>query len=85
MLGRLLSCVIAQIPNLRALLIHNIFLFLAGISCVVMPFCKTYIAMAVSAFGYGFFIGKSSLYLHYTVFCTYVMSSYVMVNMTSTL
>ncbi|KAF6032576.1 hypothetical protein EB796_009177 [Bugula neritina] len=57
MLGRLLSCVIAQIPNLRALLIHNIFLFLAGISCVVMPFCKTYIAMAVSAFGYGFFIG----------------------------
>jgi len=69
MLGRLLSCVIAQIPNLRALLIHNIFLFLAGISCVVMPFCKTYIAMAVSAFGYGFFIGESSLYLHYTVFC----------------
>ena len=42
MLGRLGACVLAQIPRLRALLLHNICLFGAGLSAVFIPLCYDY-------------------------------------------
>ena len=57
MLGRLGACVLAQIPRLRALLLHNICLFGAGLSAVFIPLCYDYITMSITAFGYGLFMG----------------------------
>ena len=57
MLGRLGACVLAQIPRLRALLLHNICLFGAGLSAVFIPLCNDYITMSITAFGYGLFMG----------------------------
>jgi len=58
MAGRLAACAIAQIPNLKALVIHNVFLVAAGVSCICVPLCHSYISMAVTACGYGFFMGE---------------------------
>ena len=63
MLGRLLSNLIALSSKVKPLVVHNLFLFLAGMSCIAVPFCLTFDTMAAAAFCYGIFIGKSRKYL----------------------
>lgn len=58
MIGRLISAALALIPNIRALIVHNLFLFLAGVSCACIPFCTDFLTMAISNFCYGMFMGK---------------------------
>ena len=71
MFGRLGACLIAQLPRLRALTVHNICIFGAGISCTAIPFCMDYTSMAVVAFIYGLCMGKieKTKYLSYNKSC----------------
>lgn len=61
MLGRLGACLLAQIPNLRSITLHNLFLFGAGLAVIFVPLCHTYITMAVTAFMYGLCMGELTL------------------------
>lgn len=58
MIGRLSACLLAQIPRVRALLLHNFCLFGAGLSAMFVPLCQDYLTMCVTAFGYGLFMGE---------------------------
>lgn len=59
MMGRFLFSVLASVPKIGPLKVHNVSLLGAGISCICMPFCTSFISIAISAFGYGFSMGKS--------------------------
>lgn len=58
MLGRLAACGFAQIPNLRSITLHNVFLFGSGLSAIFVPLCRSYVTMAIAAFCYGLFMGE---------------------------
>lgn len=58
MIGRLGACALAQIPRMRALILHNICLLGAGLSAIFVPLCKDYVTMNMTAFGYGLFMGE---------------------------
>ena len=62
MIGRLGSGVIAQIPGVRPITLHNVLLLLSGVSVLFIPLCTTYATMCVTAFTYGACMGKSSGY-----------------------
>lgn len=60
MVGRLGSGIVAQIPKVRIITLHNGLLLGSGLSALFVPFCTTYITMCITAVTYGLCMGMSS-------------------------
>ena len=61
-IGRIISGCLADLENVNSLLMHNIAIILGGVSCILVMFANTYIAMCVFCAFFGLCVGKCKIW-----------------------